>query len=221
MVIVDVIWCFRPHFCSVERPSPCPSPGLDVEDYIQNLPSGYQIEGVLTDGVGSPPDRPLTVHMVPSSSVRLVPTPEAPAAVCSPRASPTRDAALSSFSLAPSDTFSELVTNLISPYLVDSDGVLLTSAESDADRGDDSDGNMALDTLPADTVAAAARPTGYSPQERKSVPGCFVTWSRSGDAGQLGTVELSCKLLTWLIPCDHLSPDVTNRREERRDPSVV
>ncbi|XP_037091695.1 enhancer of polycomb homolog 1-like [Pollicipes pollicipes] len=156
-----------PHFHPAERPSPCPSPELDVEDYIQNLPSGYRIEGTAAEGAASP-GRPLTVHMVPSSSVRLVPTPEAPATAHAPPAEPPPPAACSAFALAPSDTFSELVTNLISPYLVDSDGVLLTSAESGPDVGADSDGDAPHEPGASSAAAAAARPADGTPPERKS-----------------------------------------------------
>ena len=151
---------------------------LDVEDYIENLPSGYQIHGTPVDPGGDsasmadPLGRPLSVHMVPSSSVRLVPTPEVPADACSPPASPPPsaelDVGLSAFSLAPSDTFSELVTNLISPYLVDSDGVLMTSCPSGADLSGASDCNWTVDEPPADSAEApSARLTGSAPRERE------------------------------------------------------
>ena len=143
-----------------------------MEAYIQNLPSGYQIDGRLADGTAASPDRPLTVHMVPSSSVRLVATPEAEAAATvlrPPRPPPA--ATLSAFSLVPSDTFSELLANLISPYLVDSDGVLLTSTESGADLGDDADNSLAGSAADS-TATTAARLTDCSPQEGKSVISC-------------------------------------------------
>ena len=118
-----------------------------MEEYLQNLPAGYQIEGVPAEGA-APPARPLTVHMVPSCSVRLVGSPPPPAAS-------------SAFSLAPADSFTELVTSLISPYLVAGDGALL-SAESGADLGGESE----LSPPPADS-AAAARPTDCPPQQRE------------------------------------------------------
>ncbi|XP_043247172.1 enhancer of polycomb homolog 1-like isoform X2 [Amphibalanus amphitrite] len=168
---------FSRRFCPVEEPPPSPVSELDVEDYIQHLPSGYQIEGTPLDASGSvsssqPPGRPLSVHMVPSSSVRLVPTPELAADVCSPPASPTGDTlGLSSFSLAPSDTFSELVTNLISPYLVDSDGVLMDSAQNGADLDGAEEGSWTASEPPADSAGpAAGRTTGFSGAERCGRP---------------------------------------------------
>lgn len=145
-----------------------------MENYIQSLPSGYHIEGTAVEGA-APPGRPLTVHMVPSSSVRLVATPEEAAAAHSPPAQPPSPhgwPASSAFAVAPADTFSELVTNLISPYLVDSDGVLLTSAESTPEWGAAGDSEVgAADagaSQPPPAGGAGSRPADSALLERKS-----------------------------------------------------